>query len=84
MIRIRNGSSEELGVGLCGTVLQEQILVPRPAITSFLSEFRGKTGLNCSTGLPQAIFWKIKQFLSILVLLGDHNPPGYWVGLGEL
>ena len=47
-------------------VLRDNILVTRPAITTFLSEFRGKTGLNLLKR-PAAgdFFWKTTYFQAI-------------------
>ena len=76
----RDGSSEEFLGGYA--VARDKILVTRPAITTFLSEFRGKTGLNLLKR-PAAgdFFLKITYFQAIFkhfwcFLGGVITPPG--------
>ena len=69
-------------------VARDKILVTRPAITTFLSEFRGKTGINLLKRPAAGDFFLennlfSSNFQAFLVLPGGViTPPGY--GLGGL
>ena len=72
------------GVGYA--VPRDNILVPQPAIITFLSEVRGKSGLKLLKRPAAGYFLKIAYFQAIFkhfrYFLGSYNP--LWVGLRGL